>query len=203
MEDAMKPSSKTAPNRHAVVMSFPTMARWEAWLSKKSASSAGLWLKLYKPASGKASLTYVQALHGALCYGWVDGRKRMIDESSWLQEFKPRPPKRRWSRLHTENAERLIKAGRMQAAGLKQVRAAKRDGRWRWAYHPPGSAKIPMDLLQGLDRDERARALFESLSRAESYAVAYKLQAARDPQVRARLLKDILKRLFKGLKPLR
>lgn len=185
-----------------VIKSFRTRAAWEAWLAKNHRSSKGLWIKLYKRSAGKVGLSYVEALHGALCYGWVDGQKKLSTELSWSQQFKPRPPKRRWSRLHTENAERLIKAGRMKPAGLKEVRAAKRDGRWTGAYDPPGSAKVPVDLLRALDRDERLRAKFESLGKAQTYAIAYRLQNARNERVRASRLRFILDALAQGKRTL-
>ncbi len=150
------------------VMSFRMKSAWERWLGLHHASSKGVWLKFYRKASGKPSITYVEALHGALCYGWVDGQKKLQDDLVWLQHFKPRPPRGRWSRLQTENAERLIKAARMTPAGLKEVRAAKRDGRWRLAYDPPGSAKIPLDLLQPLSKNVDAMAFFESLGKADT-----------------------------------
>jgi uncharacterized protein YdeI (YjbR/CyaY-like superfamily) len=185
----------------APVLVFRLRNAWERWLAKHYASSNGVWLKFYRKDSGKPSITHVEALHGALCYGWVDGQKKLTDDVSWLQHFKPRPPRSRWSRLHTENAERLIKAGRMTPAGLKQVKAAKRDGRWRWAYDPPGSAKIPVDLLQQLAKAPASRAFFESLGKADSYAIAYRLQSARDPQIRARRLRAILSMLARSRRP--
>ena len=185
-----------------IIKIFRTRAAWETWLAKNHRSAKGVWIKLYKKSAGKAGLSYVEALHGALCYGWVDGQKKLSTELSWSQQFKPRPPKRRWSRLHTENAERLIKAGRMKPAGLKEVRAAKRDGRWTGAYDPPGSAKVPVDLLRELGRDERLRAKFESLTKAQIYAIAYRLQSARNPEIRAGRLRSILGTLVKGKRSL-
>jgi uncharacterized protein YdeI (YjbR/CyaY-like superfamily) len=148
-------------------------------------------------------MTYVEALHGALCYGWMEGRKQLRQPQSWLQQFKPRKPKSRWSHLHAENAERLIKAGRMKAAGLREVKAAVADGRWGLAYHPPGSAKIPPELLDALAKDPRAQAAFRGLSKAEVYAVAYRLQSARNAKVRAGRLRSILAMLAKSVRPLR
>jgi uncharacterized protein YdeI (YjbR/CyaY-like superfamily) len=133
----------------------------------------------------------------------MEGRKKLKDQQSWLQQFKPRSPSSRWSRLHAENAERLIKAGRMKAPGLREIRAAKADGRWRLAYDPPGSAKVPAELLEALAKNLAAQAAFKALSRADTYAVAYRLQAARDPRIRAQRLRAILGLLAKGIRPLR
>jgi uncharacterized protein YdeI (YjbR/CyaY-like superfamily) len=127
----------------------------------------------------------------------------MQGQQGWLQQFKPRSARSRWSRLHAENAERLINGGRMKPAGLKEIKAAKADGRWALAYNPPGSAKIPTDLLAGLAGQGEAHAFFKSLSKADTYAIAYRLQAARDPKIRAQRLRSILALLAKGVRPLR
>jgi len=184
------------------VLEFKTRRGWENWLARNYGASKGVWLRLSRKTPGGPGMSHIEALHGALCYGWVDGPKKMTGHLWWLQRFVPRSPRSRWSRLHAENAERLIQASRMRPPGLKEVKAAKSDGRWRLAYDPPGSAKIPRDLLEALAGKPGAEAFFKSLSRADSYAIAYRLQAARDPKLRARRLRSILTLLAKGIRPL-
>jgi len=189
-------------NVRTPVLEFKTRRGWENWLARNYADSRGAWLRLTRKTPGGPGMSHIEALHGALCYGWVDGPKKMTGHLGWLQRFVPRSPRSRWSRLHAENAERLIQAGRMRPPGLKEIKAAKKDGRWRLAYDPPGSAKIPVDLLDALAGNSVAQLFFKSLSRADTYAIAYRLQAARDPKLRARRLRSILGLLAKGVRPI-
>src|SRR5690242_10471505 len=112
------------------ILAFETPQAWEAWLSEHYADARGLWLKMAKKETGIASISYAEALEGALCYGWIDGQKASFDEQFWLQKFTPRRPRSIWSKINCEKATTLIAAGRMQAEGLRQVELAKADGRW-------------------------------------------------------------------------
>src|SRR5215470_19549337 len=114
--------------------SFRSAPEFRAWLEKHHAQANGLLLRIYKKEAGMETVTYAEALDQALCFGWIDGQKRPLDEKSWLQKFTPRRPKSGWSKKNTEHATRLIKSGAMTAAGLKQIDAAKGDGRWKAAY---------------------------------------------------------------------
>ena len=189
-----------ATNVQEPVMAFDTPQKWEAWLAKHHTGSSGVWLRIYKKASSNASVTYAEALDAALCYGWIDGQKRPMDDVSWLQKFGPRRPRSGWSRLNTRNAERLIEAGRMKAAGLKQVEAAKEDGRWQRAYDSPSASVIPPDFLKELAKNKEAQTFFEGLNRANTYAIAYRLQTAKKPGTRSKRMQTILAMLARGEK---
>jgi len=135
------------------VVSFPSPGEWENWLAKNHSVASGLWLRIFKKASGEASITYPEALDGALCYGWIDGQKKTYDERSWLQKFTPRRPKSVWSKINTQHVERLTRAAKMRPAGLKEVEAAKADGRWSAAYDSPSKMAIPEDFLKALSQN--------------------------------------------------
>jgi uncharacterized protein YdeI (YjbR/CyaY-like superfamily) len=135
-----------------------------------------------------------------LCYGWIDSLKRPMDEASWLQRFGPRRARSKWSRLNTRHAERLIEAGRMKPAGLKEVEAARKDGRWAKAYDSPSTAAIPADLTRALARNPKAKAFFAGLNRANLYAIAYRLQTAKKPETREKRMRLILDMLARGEK---
>ncbi len=122
---------------------FQDETAWELWLSTH-AGSKGLWLKIAKKDSGIASVNYAQALDVALCHGWIDGQKRGFDEQFFLQRFTPRRPRSLWSKINIGKVEGLIANGRMQPAGLREVEAAKSDGRWKAAYHGSGSMEVPV-----------------------------------------------------------
>jgi len=159
-----------------------------------------VWLCIAKKGAEERSVTYAEALDEALCYGWIDGQKRAHDRSSWLQWFGPRKAGSGWSKTNTGHAERLIKAGRMKPAGLKEVEAARRDGRWNRAYDSSARAKPPRDFLQALAKNPKAKAFFETLEKRNSYAIIYRLQTAKKPETRAKRMQIILEMLAKGEK---
>jgi uncharacterized protein YdeI (YjbR/CyaY-like superfamily) len=120
-------------------MSFAAQADWEAWLAENHASVDGIWLKIAKKGSGLQSVTVSEALEIALCYGWIDGQRKALDERHFLQRYTPRRRRSNWSRINRGKAEELIRAGRMRPAGLAEIERAKADGRWDRAYEPTGS----------------------------------------------------------------
>jgi uncharacterized protein YdeI (YjbR/CyaY-like superfamily) len=175
------------------ILSFASARAFEAWLSKNHKTSTGIWLKLTKAAHAKDPLTYPQVVDVVLCYGWIDGQKRKNDATSWLQRVLPRRPRSIWSKTNTENALRLMREKRMRPAGLAQIEAAKKDGRWKAAYDSGANSKIPEDFLKELRRDPKALAFFEGLNRANLYAITFRLQTAKKPETRERRMKQILK----------
>lgn len=181
-------------------LAFASPRAWEAWLARHHAGSAGVWLQIYKKGSGQPSVSYAEALDSALCYGWIDSLKRSKDAASWLQRFGPRRARSMWSRINTRHAERLIEAGRMKPAGLREVTAAKKDGRWAKAYDSPGTAAVPADFRRALARNPKAKSFFAGLNKANTYAIAYRLQTAKKPETREKRLQAILDMLARGEK---
>jgi uncharacterized protein YdeI (YjbR/CyaY-like superfamily) len=179
---------------------FRSPEAWERWLAKNHASSAGVWIKMAKKASGLRSVTHAEALESALCYGWIDGQRNALDERFFLQKFTPRRRRSTWSRVNREKAETLIAAGRMQPAGLAEVERAKADGRWERAYEPQSAATIPADLRRELAANPKAKSFFESLDSRNRYAILFRLQAAKRPETRARRLAEFLAMLADGRK---
>jgi uncharacterized protein YdeI (YjbR/CyaY-like superfamily) len=177
------------------IVSFADQRAWEAWLRKHHVTSPGVWLKIAKKASRHRSVTYDEAVEGALCYGWIDGQKRPHDASWWLQKFTPRRPKSIWSKINRTKALRLIKAGRMQPAGVRQVHGAKRDGRWVSAYDSQRTMRMPHDLRAALSKNAKAKAFFKELSAANRYAILWRVHDAKRPETRAKRIADFVRRL--------
>ena len=186
------------PGSDDPLLAFPTQAAWEAWLAEHHDALAGVWLKLARRDSGMASVTYPEAVECALCYGWIDGQKAGHDDAHWLQRFTPRRPNSRWSRINRDKAEELIAAGRMQPAGLREVRRAQADGRWDAAYASPSAATVPDDLRDALDRDDAARAAFVALDGRNRYAILHRIEEAKRPETRARRIATLVAMLARG-----
>ena len=179
-------------------LQFRTSAEFRKWLAANHRQSDGIWLRIFKKDSGEPTVTYAEALDEALCFGWIDGQKQSHDEVSWRQRFTPRRPKSGWSKLNTQHAERLIEAGRMKAAGQAEIDIAKKDGRWTAAYDSPSQATFPEDFLAALRKNKKANSFFESLNKANRYAIAYRLQTAKKPETRQRRMEMILAMLARG-----
>lgn len=160
----------------------------------------GIWLKIAKKASGIASVTYVEALDEALCYGWIDGQRRSYDEMTFLQKFTRRGPRCVWSKINTGHIERLVREGQMQPAGLAAVDAAKADGRWAKAYPSSRSAEVPADFLTALGKHKKALAFFETLNKANRFAISYRLNDAKKPETRKRRLKQFVEMMKRSEK---
>jgi uncharacterized protein YdeI (YjbR/CyaY-like superfamily) len=180
------------------VILFPSAAELEAWLEDEHARSDGIWLKIARKGTGVESVTHAEAVEVGLCFGWIDGQARRLDDRHYLQRFTPRRPRSRWSRINCERAEALDAAGRMRPSGLAEVEAAKADGRWDEAYEPPSTAEVPPDLERELKRDRAAREAFETLDGANRYAIIYRLNDAKRPETRERRLRKFVEMLRRG-----
>ncbi|HTN82436.1 MAG TPA: YdeI/OmpD-associated family protein [Sorangium sp.] len=183
------------------IKSFPTEAAFEKWLTANHAAETELWLRIYKKDSGVPTVTYAQALDVALCWGWIDGIKKSLDEASFLQRFTPRRAKSVWSQVNRDHIARLTAAGRMTPHGQRHVDAARADGRWDAAYAPIGSATeatIPDDLRAAIEADPRARDTFKTLGRQNLFALAFRTNNMKTPAGRAKKVADLVAMLARG-----
>ena len=170
------------------------------WLAENHASAKELWVRIYKSASGKPSVTWADCVVEAIRYGWIDGQKKPLDDSSFLQRLTPRKPGSNWSARNREHAKRLMDEGRMTPAGLAQVEAAKKDGRWKKAYAGSADMEIPEDFLTALNKLPRAKKFFATLNRQYLFSIYYRLHTAKKPQTRAKRMAQILSMLEKETK---
>jgi uncharacterized protein YdeI (YjbR/CyaY-like superfamily) len=158
-------------------------------------------VRIYKKGSGKPTVTNTQALDVALCWGWIDGIRKALDDESFLQRYTPRRAKSIWSQINQGHVARLTAAGRMQPAGHQQVDAAKADGRWAAAYAPISAATkatIPRDLRAAIDADPQARKTFQTLGRLNLFALAFRTNSMKTPAGRARKIASLVAMLARG-----
>jgi uncharacterized protein YdeI (YjbR/CyaY-like superfamily) len=179
-------------------LSFATADEFAEWLGQNHASAAGLWLRIAKRSADVPTLDYTGALEVALCWGWIDGQKKALDETHWLQRFTPRSARSKWSRINRERAEQLIAGGQMQPPGLAEVDRAKSDGRWAAAYHGQRSASVPDDLARALAKNPAAAAHFDQLDGRNRYSILYRIQDAKRAQTRAARIEKYVGMLARG-----
>jgi len=180
--------------------SFRSSKELRAWMAKEHARAGGLLLRIYKKDSGVPSVTYAEALDQALCFGWIDGQKLPFDANSWVQKFTPRRAKSGWSKINVAHVDRLIHEGQMTAAGLKEVEAAKADGRWAIAYDSSANATVPPEFVEELARNAKAKQFYATLNKTNLYSIAYRLQTAKRAETKIKRIKLIIDMLARGEK---
>ena len=177
---------------------FKSAKAFDAWLKKHHATSDGLWLKIAKKGAGEPSVTYPEAVEIALCWGWIDGQKKGLDDQHFLQRFTPRRARSIWSKINVDKVAVLTEAGRIQPAGQAQIDAAKNDGRWGKAYDSARTSSVPDDLQAALEASPNAKAFFATISASNRYAVLWRVQTAVKPETRARRIAKLVEMLGHG-----
>jgi uncharacterized protein YdeI (YjbR/CyaY-like superfamily) len=177
---------------------FKTAKAFDAWLRKHHATSDGVWLKIAKKGAGEPSVTYPEAVEIALCWGWIDGQKKGLDDQHFLQRFTPRRARSIWSKINVAKVAALVEAGRMQPAGQAQIDAAKADGRWEGAYDGARTSIVPDDLQAALDANAKAKTFFATINASNRYAVLWRVQTAVKPETRANRIAQLVEMLARG-----
>jgi uncharacterized protein YdeI (YjbR/CyaY-like superfamily) len=183
------------------MMVFATPKALAKWLKENHASESELWIKIFKKGSGVPSVNWEQLVIETLCWGWIDGVKKSLDEHTYVQRITPRKARSAWSKKNTEHVERLTAEGRMQEQGLVHVRAAKADGRWQAAYSPASEMNVPADFIAAVESKPKLKVFFETLNRSSRYVIAYGLSTAKKPETRQRRFEKFLDMLARNEKP--
>ncbi|HCT80521.1 MAG TPA: hypothetical protein DGT23_28945 [Micromonosporaceae bacterium] len=175
----------------ASILEFKDQKSFEKWLEKNFEDQTGLWLKLAKAGKGITSITYPEALDVALCFGWIDGQKKSLDDHHWLQKFTPRRKRSIWSLINTEKAMALVDSGRMRPSGQREIDLAREDGRWDAAYSGQRTAAVPAEIKALLDADPAAAAFFAGLNSTNRYAYIFRMGNAKRADTKARLVEKL------------
>lgn len=180
------------------VREFKTKQDFYDWLAAHHDRESEVWIRIFKVASGLPSITPVEAIDAVLCWGWIDAVKKSLDEKSYLQRYTPRGRKSIWSQINVNNVARLVDEGRMTEHGLREVQAAKADGRWDRAYGSGKDLKIPDDLQAAIDADPKAQAMLAALSAQNRFALAFRVHNMKTPAGRERKIATFVEMLAKG-----
>ena len=182
------------------ILPFESPADLGRWLMMHHATQRELWVKLFKKGTGIPSVTWDDVVTESLCWGWIDGVKKSLDDQAYIQRISPRKARSIWSKRNREQAERLISEGRMQESGLAHVRTARADGRWEKAY-AASEMEVPADFLAALERTPKAKQFFEMLTKTSRYAIAYGLTSAKKPETRQRRFETFMDMLAHEKRP--
>ncbi|HUQ06384.1 MAG TPA: YdeI/OmpD-associated family protein [Kofleriaceae bacterium] len=183
------------------IKTFKDEAAFERWLAQHHASWPELWIKIHKVSSGLATVTPLQAIDVCLCWGWIDGQRKGLDERSFLQRYTPRGKKSLWSQINRDNVARLTRAGRMQPSGQREVDAAKADGRWDAAYAPMRDVsvdKLPADLRAAIAANPRAEKTLATLDKTNLFSLTFRVNGMRTPAGREKKIAALVATLASG-----
>jgi uncharacterized protein YdeI (YjbR/CyaY-like superfamily) len=178
-----------------------TRFEWHDWLEKNHAIIDEVWLIYYKKPSGRPRIPYVDAVEEALCFGWIDGKIKRINDDYYIQRYTPRRSGSRWSKYNVERVERLIKAGRMRPEGLKAYEDAIRRPSLVYDNKADGDPVIPFDLLSALKDNIQANTNFLNFSQSTRRIYIDWLNSARREETRTRRIEKIVKLSGKNTRP--
>ena len=180
------------------VREFPDPASFHAWLGKHHATETEVWIKVHKVGSGLKSITPKEAIDVVLCFGWIDAVRKGLDDKSFLQRYTPRGKKSIWSQINIDNVARLVAEGRMTEHGLKEVEAAKADGRWARAYGSGKEMKIPDDLQAAIDAEPAAKEMLGKLSAQNRFSLAFRTHNMKTEAGRKKKIETFVAMLKRG-----
>ena len=182
------------------IKTFAIAKDLEKWLKVNHATESELWVKMFKKGTGIQSVTWNDVVIESLCWGWIDGVKKSLDDQAYLQRITPRTTRSNWSKRNTEHVERLIREGRMKESGFVHIRAAKADGRWKNAY-VTSKIEVPEDFIAALESQPRIKQFFETLNKSSRYVIAHSLTSAKKPETRQRRFTKYMAMLARQEKP--
>jgi uncharacterized protein YdeI (YjbR/CyaY-like superfamily) len=180
------------------VHEFVDGAAFYKWLAKHHDKQPEVWIKIHKLASGLPSITPKEAIDAVLCWGWIDAVRKGFDDKSFLQRYTPRGKTSIWSQINVDNVARLIAEGRMTEYGLREVEAAKADGRWARAYKSGKAMKIPDDLQAAIDASPEAKAMLAQLSEQNRFALAFRTHNMKTEAGRRKKIEGFVAMLERG-----
>jgi uncharacterized protein YdeI (YjbR/CyaY-like superfamily) len=170
---------------------FATPAAFRGWLEKNHARARELWVGYYKKDSGRPSLTWPESVDEALCFGWIDGIRKSLDEASYKIRFSPRKPGSYWSAVNVRRVAALKKAGRMAAAGLAAFGRRDQARTEQYSYERATAALTPAEQRVFRARPE-AWKFFRSRPPGYQRIASWYVVSARKDETRRRRLEHLI-----------
>lgn len=178
-----------------------TRKEWRRWLEKNHSTAKDVWLIYFKKVSGKPRIPYTDAVEEALCFGWIDGKIKKINEEYFIQLFTPRRRGSRWSKYNIERVEKLIKEGKMEPAGLRAFKEALEKPELIYGNRVDGNPEIPEDLRDALETNKKASDNFMNFSQSIRRLYIEWLNSAKKEETRPRRIRKIVALSEKNMGP--
>ncbi len=180
---------------------YPTTPQeWRTWLVDNHDKKQAVWLMFYKKKTKKKTISWSQAVDEALCYGWIDSKKKTIDEEKYIQFFSRRKPKSTWSKINKNKVLELTEKGLMTKAGLACIDIAKENGSWS-ILDSVDALEVPADLQHALESYPTALDFFEGLSKSNKKILLYWVISAKRAETRQKRINEIAEQAGEGKKP--
>jgi uncharacterized protein YdeI (YjbR/CyaY-like superfamily) len=174
--------------------------QWRNWLSKNHAAKTGIWLVFYNKQASTPTIAYEAAIEEALCFGWIDGIVKKIDDARYTRKFTPRREDSGWSALNKKRAARMIRQGRMTEVGLAKINAAKKSGLWDKDPRPAISFDVPPEFAKALARNKKAKENFDKLAPTYRRHYIAWIAIAKMPETKKRRIDESIALLERGQK---
>ena len=158
---------------------FESHNEFRSWLEEHHDTAEELWVGYYKADAERSGIGYGESVEEALCFGWIDGLVKGIDDETYTRRFTPRSPDSKWSKANKERVEAMTEAGKMTPAGMELVEAAKESGEWAGAYRLADDHEIPAELEAVLRENETAWENFQNFSNTDQYAFIAAVEEAK------------------------
>lgn len=172
---------------------FESQNEFRTWLEEHHDTAEELWVGYYKAAAERAGISYDESVEEALCFGWVDGLVKAIDDETYTRRFTPRSPDSKWSKANKERVGAMIQAGKMTPAGMELVEVAKETGEWAAAYRLGDDHEVPAELEAALRADETAWENFQNFSNTDQYAFIAVVEEAKADETRQKRIERTVK----------
>jgi uncharacterized protein YdeI (YjbR/CyaY-like superfamily) len=176
---------------------FKSQSEFRKWLETNHATETELMLGFYKKGSGKASITYPEALDEALCFGWIDGVRRRLTDDAYVQRFSPRKAKSIWSNVNVRHVERLKKLGRMAPAGLKayELKDPKKTGVYSFENRP---RELSPAYEKQFRSNKKAWEFFQKQPPGFKRLMIFRVMEGKQEETRQRRLEQLIESSGKG-----
>jgi uncharacterized protein YdeI (YjbR/CyaY-like superfamily) len=174
---------------------FSNREEWRSWLKRNQDAEKEIYMIFYKKHTGEPNISYDDAVEEALCFGWIDSIIRRIDDEKFERKFTPRTGKSRWSRLNRQRACRMIKEGKMTAAGLVMILEGKKNGEWFKNVSIKKELTIPSFMREALAANRKALDNFNKLARSHKRQYVGWVASAKKEETRQRRLEEALRLL--------
>ena len=180
---------------------FAGREEWRRWLEENYGTSNELWMIIYKKHTGKEGIKYFEAVEEALCFGWIDGKIKRINDEYYIQRYTPRKPGSRWSKYNIERVEKLIKNKRMKPAGVNAYNKIFKNPGLVYGNRSSGEVVIPEDLFEALVKSRTALENFGKFSSSAKRIFIDWLNSAKRTETREGRIQKIFKASEKNEHP--
>jgi len=180
---------------------FENRTEWREWLRRSHDRKSEIWLLIFKKCAGNVGVPYEEAVEEAICFGWIDGKLRRIDDKCHAIRFTPRRKGCIWSESNRRRAEKMIRERKMTKPGLERIAEAKKGGQWSAAYAPRTVPPIPEDLKSALRSNITASRNFGAFANSYKSAYVHWVLDAKKEETRARRIREVVARAAANKRP--